>query len=240
MRKIILSTLLLMSGTAAFAQTAVVTPDPIPVVTPVATTPDTLSTTIADDQAKITADRAALAAARTTLATDTALGDPSTIATDQAAVDAARTALRADLSTLRTDAKAYLATDKTAIQTAFTQLKADVLAGNATAIAADRLAIKAAFIQAQTDRVAVFGTASNPGEMHGEKNGWFNGANGGNHTAKEAAENEDNTYGNKLAFSSGAAPAAPSAHNASPSGQGNGHSNNGEGHSGSDKGHSKD
>jgi hypothetical protein len=130
--------------------------------------------------------------------------------------------------------------DKTAIQTAFTQLKTDVMAGNLTAIAADRLAIKAAFTQAQTDRMAVFGAASNPGEMHGLKTGWFNGGNGSNHAAKEAAEAEGNTHGNKLAFAGSAPSAAPSNQSASPSGQGFGHSNHGEGHSGGGHGHSKD
>ena len=86
MRKLIFGTLFVLAGPAAFAQTATLTPDPLPA-------------SITTDQTSIAADQTALATLLATLKTDQAANNTTAVTADKSAIKDARATLRTDLTT---------------------------------------------------------------------------------------------------------------------------------------------
>jgi hypothetical protein len=160
MRQLIFGTLVVLASTAAFAQTATVTPDPLPA-------------SIATDQATVTADQTTWAILLATLKADQAANNTTAITADKSAIKDARTKSSTDVKTLRTDAIAYLQTANAAIKTAADHLADDAFSGDTTKIAADHAALKTAITQAHADRQMILVDVFKDGALHGKKIGWL-------------------------------------------------------------------
>jgi hypothetical protein len=160
MRKLFLGTLFVLAGPAAFAQTAVITPDALPA-------------SVTTDQSTVLADQTNLTTLLATLKADQTAHKTSAVSVDKSAIKVARATLNADITTLRTDALAYLETANAALKAAAAQLAADETTGDATKIVADRAALKSAIAQAHADRQFILADVFKNSALHGDKIGWL-------------------------------------------------------------------